>query len=1236
MTNLKQAVAFKYQSQTSLLWLWPIRIFVVRVYLVFPRLSCDWDKKSKNLACLMGIPDAASNMSSDDSDSFDDLSDLDEDYVVPAKTTKRKKQAPANSVPKPPKRQRRKAALRATPNSPSSPISSPPDAAQQEQSPQGTPMQTSPQPGTRVVNRGHRAISAKDIFEAVSSGKSALVTVVDEWLDAYKRSHETGMLVLINFIVQSCGCKGVITREMLDSMPNADIIATLTKQFDLNSVTYPLSKPGPSLKRFKAGLYSQVRAFRHTSTLLAMKLITGLVEVAVMVSFQLHTIQRRYNLEKGKEVHEQDSERLEELQATISQLQENKEELSSMINTTFRGIFVHRYRDQLMEIRAACMEELGVWLRTHPEYFLTDGYIKYLGWMLNDKQSLVRLQCVRSLQALYQEEEFIGRLELFTSRFKERMVSMVMDKDQEVAVEMVKLLVLIHQGTEEGLGEKECGHIYSLVYASNRSLASAAGLFLYKKLKSVIDSENQRDMNVDFFQILISFYIQCEFHEHGTYLVDSLWDVASSELKDWEGMTTLLQQETGLMDEEEGALIELMMCVIRQAVEATPPIGRALAKKGLNMKEKKIQEQDKRRVTTHFIPLLPQMLTKYSADAGKVKLLLQVPLYFDLEMYSSVQGMEKHLDQLLSQICGIVVKHTDAAVLAACGRLFSTLCSDHYTFSSRSCLAFSQLVDSLTECFSTYLSDLLQGTTDDDVYSAAMALKRIAALNSAKDLTAWRLFDSFMDLLKSRLESRELDEKLILSALSCSAFHLMWAKVNAHNSALSEEKVRHLKKDVLSFCHICQTCLCLDKAEIRDEAFKLLCDLLLLYSTNSVRSEPALQSLYILPSDAMRAELAAFLLDYVFSCSDNVVVEDEQEEEIALLQKNRLHLAGYCKLVIYGVLDLTAATDIFKHYHKYFRDFGDIIKETIIKTKAISPVLSAKTLCLCLQQLFSEILMEDVSRQDISKIRDLAKRLTLTFGTDLQRARTPLVALHKDGIGFAFRAQQEGEEQFPNVAFLEILSEFSLKLPQQERTQLTAFLKSQCPPAALFWQPVRVYQLSLEGRAPARPILEMEERREAVTSQTTPVTKRRKISAQGSVSSTVKKSWLDSSSIRSGLSTPAFTSTAQKQLSTLLVDPREDVILESDVGSGLSETKSEDEFSTRSQMRKVRPTKRHHSSFRQQGSTLTPQELNNHLTLLSLIEDDAAEQEIDEYESESSYRLPSTRHSTSVIDELFD
>lgn len=56
-----------------------------------------------------------------------------------------------------------------------------------------------------------------------------------------------------------------------------------------------------------------------------------------------------------------------------------------MMNGVFRGVFVHRYRDLLADIRAICIEELGIWLKMDPEHFLNDKCLKYLGWTLHDK-----------------------------------------------------------------------------------------------------------------------------------------------------------------------------------------------------------------------------------------------------------------------------------------------------------------------------------------------------------------------------------------------------------------------------------------------------------------------------------------------------------------------------------------------------------------------------------------------------------------------------------------------------------------------------------------------------------------------------------------------------------------------------------------------------------------------------------------------------------------------------------
>ncbi|KAM3850030.1 cohesin subunit SA-1-like [Diretmus argenteus] len=1071
--------------------------------------------------------------------------------------------------PQQPKGTMRKAAAKQTSSPGCIPIPTPPGHSLQ---PQQTPLGTSRQASTRPVRRGeagNQGMSAGDMFDAVCSGKSAMVALVDEWLDSYKQSREAGLLELINFIVQCCGCKGVVTRDMFDNMQNAEIISSLTNEFREGSENYPLCTPGPQWKRFKAGLCefvrvlvrscqnsllydeylfsslmalltgmsdSQVRAFRHTSTLLAMKLMTGVMEVAVILSTQLQISQRRYDLENRKNAQDRASARLEVLQATISELQENREELSSLMNATFRGVFVHRYRDHLPEVRAVCIAELGKWLSEDPEDFLNDGNLKYLGWTLNDKQSPVRLQCVLALQSLYQEKDFIGRLELFTSRFKERMLSMVLDKDPDVAVEMVHLLLLIHQKTEGGLQDEECGRIYPLVFASHRGLASAAGSFLYNNIKKVIASDYQESWttvgpNVAFFNILVSFYIQSEFQQHGVYLVDSLWDVAGSELRDWETMTTLLLQDDGLSDAEEGALIELMMCAIKRAAEGFPPVGRTQGKKILNMKDKKIQAQDRRRITTHFINLIPQLLAKYSVDEEKVCLLLEAPFHFDLEMYSSSKPLEKHLDLLVSQVCGIVKKHSEARVLEACARLVPALCSDCYTFSTRTHLAFSQLLDGLTECFNTYLDDLLQGTADEeDMYRAALALKRVATFNRAMDLKRWKLFNPCLDVLQSNVV-RDLD---------------------------NEVELLQLKKEVRLFYSVCQTCLSLDQAEIRDQAFELLCDVVLLYSPGSVRSQTLAQP----PPDSLRSEMASFVMDYIFTgCEDDHFTGVNEEMTIATFQRKHNQLAGYCKLVIYGALDLSAATDVFKHYSKYHKEFGDIIKETLSKSRLINPVQSAKTVCLSLQQLFSEMISEKPDEQELGEIRGLAKRLAMSFGTNLHRVRKSLVALHMDGMRFAFRDPKEGELQHLNLAFLEILSDFTFKVLHQDRAQLSAFLKAECPSAALSWPSVRMYQRSLEGSS-SKPRQEEgggEKESSTLSPPINPTAKRRKTTAQDSVSSAQRISWMDSSSIHGSLLSPALTSTVlleqtKPQAST---HPRDTDFNES---SGLLEPDSEDEF----------------------------------------------------------------------------
>ncbi|KAG5270479.1 hypothetical protein AALO_G00193090 [Alosa alosa] len=1251
-----------------------------------------------------------SALESSEEELSEDVSESGSDFEVQLKSKKRMKQTVAHGT-LPPKRPRRNVSDQSSssltpPARSSSPV---------QKGPRCTSRQQRGRNGGEQEEGGKEHTTAGSLYEAVSSGRCALATVVSEWLEDYKQDREAGLLELINFLVQCCGCRGVVSKEMLTSMQNSDIICQLTKEFKEDSAAYPLSSVGPQWRRFRESLCefvaqlvrrcqhsllyddflfstlvplltgladSQVRAFRHTSTFIAMKLMSAVVEVAVSVFAQIQVTNRRCELEKNKTSEHRATQKLEELEQSYSELMEHQTELCSIMNAIFKGVFVHRYRDRVPEIRAVCMEELGGWVLTNSSVFLNDGYLKYLGWMLHDKQPVVRLRCVKALQRLHEEKEFIGRLELFTSRFKERMLNMALDKDAEVAVEAVKLLLLIHKNSEDGLSDEECTRVFPLVFAIHRGLASAAGSFLYHilctEVDKIIEEIGTEKRHETFLNLLINFFIQSKYHEHGEYMLDSLWDVAGTELRDWETMTSLLLQERdgedALGDDEEAALIELMICAVRQAAEATPPVSRTHGKKNLTMKDKKIQTQDRRRITTHFTPLLPQLLSKYSADVGKVKCLLRAPLYFDLSTYSSNGHSEKSVDRLLSVVCEIVEKLTEESVLRECARLASALCTEPYALSTRAHRAFSQMLDQQVERFSAVHSDLLQGTADDDeVYTAASSLKRISIFSSCMDLSSWKLFDPCFALLKTGVQSMGFDKELMVPALKCTAFHLLWERKKISDSPTTNKaEVKRLKKEVRSFCIVCQSCLSLGHAQVRDQAFMLLCDVLTVFSAGSVKGSPEFKHLALVPDETLRSEMASFVLDYIFTDPDDEDNNSGEEEnlegevgKITSLQLRRSQLAAYCRLILCGVLELYAASDIFKYYSKFNRDYGDIIKETLRKSKIISPVQCAKTVCLSLQQMFTALGDEQHTRQEFVELREVARRHAMSFGINLHLIRKPLLTLHQDGIQFALRGGVEGNGSPPNLAFLEVLSEFSFKLMRQDRQQLLEYLKQAGVSVRSPW--LKMYERSLQSGAARGP-------EDPPPSRTaSPRAKRpRRSSRPGSVRSVTESSLLGDSSIGQ-LATPMLTSTVQRK------GPGLQGLQASEHGSAsagsirayspdreslqpseqpISERESEDEFEESSLQRKTVSSRKRQAH----GSSSVSGDISSQLDLLSLIEEDKDEDEIqepeeeeeeeeeeepeiEEFEEESdddmSMALPTNRHSShptfpSILEELFD
>uniref|UniRef100_A0A8C9WFR9 Cohesin subunit SA n=1 Tax=Scleropages formosus TaxID=113540 RepID=A0A8C9WFR9_SCLFO len=273
---------------------------------------------------------------------------------------------------------------------------------------------------------------------------------------------------------------GTARIEMFRNMQDAEIVRKMTEEFDevVTTGDYPLTVPGSQRKKFRynfcefigvlirqcrysiiydeymmdtvvsflTGLSnSQVRAFRHTSTLAAMKLMTALVNVALNLSIHQDTTQRQYEAALNKTVGKRANEKLELLLQKRKEVMRIRMKIENVMNSIFKDIFAHRSRDAIAEIRPICIQEIGVWTKMYGDAFPNDSYLKHEGWTLHDRLEEVRRKCLKALQNLYSNREHTRLQEVplacFTRGFpQDRIVSVTLDKEYDVAVEAIRLV----------------------------------------------------------------------------------------------------------------------------------------------------------------------------------------------------------------------------------------------------------------------------------------------------------------------------------------------------------------------------------------------------------------------------------------------------------------------------------------------------------------------------------------------------------------------------------------------------------------------------------------------------------------------------------------------------------------------------------------------------------------------------------------------------------------------------
>ncbi|KAK9538177.1 hypothetical protein VZT92_005729 [Zoarces viviparus] len=618
----------------------------------------------------------------------------------------------------------------------------------------------------------------------------------------------------------------------------------------------------------------------------------------------------------------------------------------------------------------------------------------------------------------------------------DRMISMTLDKDNEVAVQTMKLLLLISKTSDDALSPEDYKQLLQFVYSSQRPLAAAAGELLFARLLNTEApaSDTQGEMNEEEaherqtsarLRALLLFHQESELHKHVVYLVDSLWDCGGALLKDWPTLASILLQDPsshspGLTRADQVVLVEILVASVRQASQGPALAGRSGAKKVMSAREKKIQIDDCTKLTGHLLVVLPKLLSKFSGSCDTVASLMKIPQYFlpDCPEADNTQGESPR---------------------------------------------FSADEEKTAEILAT--------------------LKKLRAFHNCHDLLEWNLFGLLSPLLSAESGAGGAPPEVLLEVLQCLSYCMLWSLNTSGGTLTSREKAVSQRLQLRLFCERGNHRLSHSDHSVQQQAFLGVCDVLTAHSYQLQVWDPSsFGPLLYTPSPKLQRALLTFVCAHVFVVQDcdgqSAVGEDSEVERLEELHRRRNVLAAFCKLIVHRVLEMSMAAEVFMYYMKYHNDFGDIIKETMYRTRQMDKMDSARTLVLCLQQLFVRLKREQESGarahpgvQTFTSIKELARRFALTFG-DLIKFRECVVVIHRNGIEFVFQefGQTPDAPTPPYLSYLTILGEFSSKLLKQDKKIVFSYLQKHTVEHIVdlreeCWQPLVYYRASLLAAA---------------------------------------------------------------------------------------------------------------------------------------------------------------------------
>ena len=446
----------------------------------------------------------------------------------------------------------------------------------------------------------------------------------------------------------------------------------------------------------------QERQYRLTSTTGAFHLITGFAKVLneetkrkEKVKSQMNAARKKMNQQQNRSHLATAKKRLGDLEKMMGAMDAKIVQIRSVVEELFAHIYVHRHRDIADEIRTESAETYGDWLTFIPVEFMEgtttvspSPRLQLLASLLYDLAPKVRQATLKSLKCLYKERDYgpsnITETEpggylsfssplykgtvAFTSRYFTRFVDMTRDKDERVAIEASKLLLLVVKSAP--YAESVSNEVEGACFKKLSSLCFADHAVIRRGVASVLSqmdddlgnspqdagsteaiSELETDLvdrKKDMLSILFALFESNNVSStHAGHIVDAFWNVQSIfVIRDLEFLAeTLLSEDSTFNDNELNITVSMFVEVAKKHAGA----------KDLHSPESSLSTLNQS-LSQNLLKYLPQLLNRFQADESKISILGSLPALLNLEKTATNRNA-KVFKTLLQQMHVLFLQH---------------------------------------------------------------------------------------------------------------------------------------------------------------------------------------------------------------------------------------------------------------------------------------------------------------------------------------------------------------------------------------------------------------------------------------------------------------------------------------------------------------------------------------------------------------------------------------------------